>query len=99
MTRSILVALVFALSAACSTSAQTTEKCSIVSVEGPVKEVDAGNPIIFTAHSTSNIPVSRPRIKWKVSAGTITSGEGSFSITVDTAGLGGQTITATVEVG
>jgi hypothetical protein len=99
MTRSIFVALVFALLVACSTSAQTTEKCSIVSVEGPAKEVDAGNPIVFTAHLTSNVPVSKPGIKWKVSAGTITSGEDSFSITVDTAGLGGQSITATVEVG
>ena len=36
---------------------------------------------------------------WTVSAGTITSGQGTSSITVDTKGTGGQTITATVEVG
>jgi len=36
---------------------------------------------------------------WSVSAGTISSGQGTSSITVDTAGLGGQTVTATVEVG
>jgi hypothetical protein len=35
---------------------------------------------------------------WSVSTGTITSGQGTNSITVDTAGLGGQTVTATVEL-
>src|SRR5258705_10595666 len=36
---------------------------------------------------------------WSVSAGTISGGQGTSSITVDTAGLGGQTVTATVELG
>jgi hypothetical protein len=36
---------------------------------------------------------------WSVSAGTITGGQGTSSITVDTAGLGGQSVTATVDVG
>jgi hypothetical protein len=36
---------------------------------------------------------------WSVSAGTISSGQGTSSIQVDTAGLGGQTVTATVELG
>jgi hypothetical protein len=40
-----------------------------------------------------------PTYSWTVSAGTITSGQGTDSITVDTANTGGQTITATVELG
>jgi hypothetical protein len=36
---------------------------------------------------------------WSVSAGKITGGQGSVEITVDTTGTGGQTITATVEIG
>ena len=36
---------------------------------------------------------------WSVSAGTITSGQGTSSITVDTAGSGGQSVTATVSIG
>jgi hypothetical protein len=36
---------------------------------------------------------------WSVSAGTISSGQGTSSITVETTGLGGQTVTATVELG
>jgi hypothetical protein len=44
-------------------------------------------------------PVVSETYNWTVSAGTITSGQGTSSITVDTKGLGGQTITATVEIG
>jgi hypothetical protein len=36
---------------------------------------------------------------WSVSAGTITSGQGTPTITVDTANLAGQSITATLSVG
>jgi hypothetical protein len=36
--------------------------------------------------------------RWQVSAGTIMSGQGSSQIVVDTTGLGGQALAATVEV-
>src|SRR5258705_2734615 len=95
MRLSLFLTLVFTLSVACSTLAQTTEKCSIVSVAGTAKEVDAGSQIVFIAHLTSNVSIEdkKPEFKWKLSAGTIVSGEGSSSITVGTAGLGGRTIT------
>src|SRR5205823_13125607 len=48
---------------------------------------------------TQGTPTVNPTYNWTVSAGTITSGQGTTSITVDTKGLGGQTVTATVEVG
>src|SRR5260370_17684073 len=47
----------------------------------------AGNPEVWVIY------------KWTVSGGTITGGQGTDTITVDTAGKGGQTITATVELG
>jgi hypothetical protein len=40
-----------------------------------------------------------PTYNWSVSAGTITSGQGTSTITVDTTGLGGQSVTATVTAG
>ncbi|HEV8370785.1 MAG TPA: hypothetical protein VGQ39_22745, partial [Pyrinomonadaceae bacterium] len=40
-----------------------------------------------------------PTYNWSVSAGTISSGQGTSAITVDTSGLGGQSVTATVSVG
>jgi hypothetical protein len=58
--------------------------------------VDHGVPLTFVAGGLSTLP---PIIyKWTVSAGTITSGQGTSVITVSTDGLGGQEVTATVQV-
>jgi hypothetical protein len=59
-------------------------------------DVDLGAPITFTASIGGDMNVT---YNWTVSAGTISSGQGTSSITVDTAGLGGQSVTATVELG
>jgi hypothetical protein len=68
--------------------------CPAVSVSCP-SDVEVGGPITFTA----SVAAGGVTYNWSVSAGTITSGQGTSTITVDTAGLGGQTVTATVEVG
>jgi hypothetical protein len=60
--------------------------------------VGAGQPVTFTASLSGGTAGVTPVYNWRVSAGTITSGQGTPSITVDTAGLAGQPITATVEV-
>jgi hypothetical protein len=61
--------------------------------------VTHGEPATFTA-SVENAPAdAKLTYNWDVSAGTITSGQGTSSITVDTTGLSGLTVTATVEVG
>ncbi|MEQ1765461.1 MAG: hypothetical protein ABL984_20195, partial [Pyrinomonadaceae bacterium] len=44
-------------------------------------------------------PNVSPTYNWSVSAGAITSGQGTAVIDVDTKGAGGQTITASVDVG
>ena len=69
--------------------------CPTVSVSCPA-DVDIGSPITFTASGAGDMNVT---YNWSVSAGTISGGQGTSSITVDTAGLGGQTVTATVELG
>ena len=69
--------------------------CPTISVSCPA-DVDLGSPITFTASGAGDMNVT---YNWSVSAGTISSGQGTSSITVDTAGLGGQTVTATVELG
>jgi hypothetical protein len=61
--------------------------------------VDEGAPATFTANFSQGTPTVSETYNWTVSAGTITSGQGTSSITVDTKGLGGQSVTATVEVG
>jgi hypothetical protein len=60
-------------------------------------DVEQGTPVTFTA-DVSGGPGTQT-YNWSVSAGTITSGQGTSTITVDTTGQGGQTITATVELG
>ena len=58
----------------------------------------AGTPITFTASVSGGTPGVTPVYNWKVSAGSILTGQGTPTITVDTAGLSGQPISATVEV-
>jgi hypothetical protein len=48
----------------------------------------------FTANSSGDVTYH-----WTVSAGSISSGQGTPAITVDTTGLAGQNVTATVEIG
>jgi hypothetical protein len=69
--------------------------CPTVAVSCPAS-VDPGSPITFSSSLSSSANVT---YNWSVSAGTISSGQGTSSITVDTTGLGGQSVTATVEVG
>ena len=56
-------------------------------------------PVTFTTSLSGGTPGIVPTYNWTISNGHIVSGQGTPSITVDTAGLAGQTITATVDVG
>lgn len=78
-------------------AAQSSQRCEIVSIEVPA-QVDAGSSIVFRAKLSTLVPTAKPEFKWQINAGTVTAGEGTSSITVDTAGLGGQLIEATVSV-
>jgi hypothetical protein len=60
--------------------------------------VEQGTPITFTAGGNLNATPAISGYNWTVSAGTITSGQGTPSITVSTDGLAGQSVTATVEL-
>jgi len=71
--------------------------CPTISSSCP-DSVDPGTPITFTAQVGPGTPPASS-YKWTVSAGTITSGQDTTSITVSTDGLGGQSVTATLEVG
>lgn len=68
-----------------------------VNVECPTEPVKPGTPVTFTANIAGG--PGNQTYNWTVSAGTISSGQGTSSITVDTTNLGGQSVTATVELG
>jgi hypothetical protein len=72
--------------------------CPVVSVSCP-NEVDPGSPITFTASVSGGEAGATWSYNWSVSAGTISSGQGTSTITVDTTGLAGQSVTATVSIG
>jgi hypothetical protein len=65
-------------------------------IDGPA-EIEEGDLVTFAAvnEGTAPIPI---RYAWTVSAGRVTSGLGTPSITVDSTGLGDRTINATLDV-
>jgi len=72
--------------------------CTVLEVSCPI-DVEPGRSIIFTA-SISGGPVGlQPTYKWSLPSGTSIKGQGTSVIEVDTTGLAGQRITATVVVG
>jgi hypothetical protein len=73
--------------------------CPTVSVDCPTGITQEGTPITYTANVSGGDPNASITYNWTVSGGTISGGQGTSSITVDTTGQGGQTITATVELG
>jgi hypothetical protein len=56
-------------------------------------------PVTFSATISGGTPGVAASYNWTVTNGHILSGQGTSSITVDTAGLAGQSIGATVDVG
>ncbi|MEO6655241.1 MAG: hypothetical protein ABIO36_04095 [Pyrinomonadaceae bacterium] len=68
--------------------------CPDLTVSGPSGITSPGSPMTFTASTSGDVTYS-----WTVSAGTISSGQGTPSITVDTTGLSNQNVTATVDIG
>jgi hypothetical protein len=72
--------------------------CPTVTVSCP-DTVRAGEELTFTAGVSGGDADVQPTYNWSVSAGAISSGQGTATIVVDTTGTGGQTITATVDVG
>jgi PKD-like domain len=72
--------------------------CPSLSINCPTEIPEPGKPIIISVSVSGGDPDENPTYKWQVSAGKIISGQGTPQISVDTSGLAGQSITATVEV-
>ena len=73
-------------------------QCPVVRVSCPADAEEGAEPT-YTADVSGGDQGVTPTFNWTVSAGTISSGQGTSTIRVDTTGVGGQTITATVDVG
>ena len=73
------------------------EVCPNISIVGP-DTVTTGAPVTFSAELSGGTTGVQPVYNWTVSAGTITSGQGTPSITVSTAGLSGQDVRASLTI-
>lgn len=71
--------------------------CPSVSVSCPEAGTENA-PVTFSAVVNGGTPGITATYNWTVSAGRITSGQGTPRITVDTTGLAGQTVRATLDV-
>ena len=73
--------------------------CPAIEISCPTT-VGIDQPITFTSRYTGGTPANvTPVYNWSVSAGTIIEGQGTSTIKVDTTGLGGQTVRATLSMG
>lgn len=73
--------------------------CPVTKVTCP-DQVYAKDKLTIIANVSGGNPKVQPTYNWTVSAGTISSGQGTATIQVDTSEVeGGSTVTATVEAG
>jgi hypothetical protein len=72
--------------------------CPRVSITCPDKVV-VDQPLTFSSNVSSVSSGVTPIYNWTVSAGSIIAGQGTSSIRVDTTGLAGQTVRATLSLG
>lgn len=73
--------------------------CPAIEISCPTN-VAIDQPITFTSKYTGGVPANvNPVYNWTVSAGTIIEGQGTSTIKVDTKGLGGETVRATLSMG
>ena len=92
----IMMLLLFAAFPVCAQDAPAS--CPTVNVSCPDTVKDDAD-LTFTVAVSGGPSSVTPTYNWTVSAGSIQSGQGTSTIVVDTGGTGGQTITATVDVG
>jgi hypothetical protein len=73
--------------------------CPTVNISCPTDQITAGTPATVSVNVSGGNPSATVTYNWSVSAGKIASGQGTSTITVDTTGLAGQTVTASVDLG
>jgi hypothetical protein len=73
--------------------------CPAIEIVCPT-QVAMDQPLTFSSRLAGGVPANvNPVYNWTVSAGTIIEGQGTDTIKVDTKGLGGQTVRASLSVG
>ncbi len=79
--------------------AEARPVCPAIEISCPTNVV-VDQPLTFTSRYTGGVPANiTPVYNWTVSAGTIIAGQGTDTIKVDTKGLAGQTVRASLSMG
>jgi hypothetical protein len=90
--------ILFAIAFCIGTAAFAQEPaCPVVTVSTSSESTPAGQDVSYTANVSGG--GGDYTYNWSISAGSITSGQGTSSITVDSKGMANSSITATLEVG
>lgn len=80
-------------------AAPRPRECPTITISCP-ETAGGGVPVTYTANINGGPADAKITYNWVVFAGTISSGQGTSTITVDTVGVpNGSTLTATVDVG
>lgn len=80
-------------------SSAQAQNCPGIMVQSPFYEIPEGDTLVFVAATKGADPKLALTYNWAISAGTIISGQGTAKIMVNTGGLAGMFVTATVELG
>jgi hypothetical protein len=79
--------------------AEARPVCPAIEISCPTY-VAVDQPLTFTSRYSGGVPANiTPVYNWTVSAGTIIAGQGTDTIKVDTKGLAGQTVRASLSMG
>jgi hypothetical protein len=79
--------------------AEVKPVCPAIEISCPTN-VALDQPLTFTSRYSGGVPANiTPVYNWTVSAGTIIEGQGTDTIKVDTKGLGGQSVRASLSMG
>jgi len=79
--------------------AEVKPVCPAIEITCPTY-IAIDQPLTFKSTYSGGVPANvTPAYNWTVSAGTIISGQGTDTITVDTKGLAGQTVRASLSMG
>jgi hypothetical protein len=79
--------------------AEVRPVCPAIEISCPTN-VAFDQPLTFTSRYSGGVPANiTPIYNWTVSAGTIIAGQGTDTIKVDTSGLAGQTVRASLSMG
>lgn len=79
--------------------AEVRPVCPAIEISCPTN-VTIDQPLTFKSRYSGGVPANvTPVYNWTVSAGTIIAGQGTDTITVDTKGLAGQTVRASLSMG